>query len=895
MPYLQLLFLVHLFLLIFLNWRTARRLFASDFPALFATVLLAWANLIHTAQIASFVGILDVSLAYFLISLGVSLGYGKLFAQICPEAVASDGITFGDVAAQVRSNLFTLVLAVLLGFIGVCVLLLALSVLPNNWDTLAYRFPRVIFYLKSAALIHPSPGLDARMLFYPYNGSLLYLFLAEYQLSGVTWNLVSVFGWLTAGAGAFYVPLFFGGTVRGAMFSAYALMTAPIVLCVANSTNDELLAGAPLLLGIIFLAGWLRDKGLASLVLAMIGLAISAGVKLHVIFYAPMILIAIVWALRAQGQTLREHIQQELLPKLKPAGMGLLLALPLAVGFMVTNYVSSGKITDTGFNKGVLNAPFHPGAAFQNLQLLTAQLFFSPIPDHARAFGVEKGVAAYKATNEAFGKTIFKNVKQGPPYTSAFYQFRGISSPYAEAFFEETLWLGMVPWAILITLVWMVLKRHEVSLPLWLLLLSLPVWHIALAVFHLYVECIGTYYAYSAPLGLAAIGLVWERMNRSGDAFGNIASKVLVAVLISNTLMAGTLLFSSQKRDVTQAFRATDGEKGPSETSQLVRNTFAKAKQVYIPYTHWELLYWNLMRLNPTAKYFTGNYPASARIDLFAWPYYSRYSWDVPAVVRASRMADFKLLGSMSNGDEVIVCGGPTCLAECPACDDVFLLPLKFQKKGPLIDLYVAGQTQGLNPKQEGFVRFTMFNAQTLSNNQSAWVPLAGLEKFRTTVADANFDHVLIETSCEAGPECLISRTTLPFNPGLRPLLDQMPEFSPSLDNAKISSIFGNGWEGTEGSGYWKFIWKLRPGTNKLDASWQGGGGEKATDELTVSLITEKQVMIHRKGYNSYYVGTWYPSKTPTAKGYAAWDPSNIWFGKKIEAGAKAEAGSLKQ
>ena len=61
MPYLQLLFLAHLFVLVYWNWRTARRLFASDFPALFATLLLAWANLIHTAQVASLVGLLDMS------------------------------------------------------------------------------------------------------------------------------------------------------------------------------------------------------------------------------------------------------------------------------------------------------------------------------------------------------------------------------------------------------------------------------------------------------------------------------------------------------------------------------------------------------------------------------------------------------------------------------------------------------------------------------------------------------------------------------------------------------------------------------------------------------------------------------------------------------------------
>lgn len=883
MPYLQLLFLAHLLLLVIWNWRTSRRLFASDFPAVLSTILLAWANLIHTAQVASVAGLLDQPLAYFGISCAICAGYARFFGWVAPEPAPSDGLPFAEVWAQLRASRMGMFLLGLLAVIACGVVLMALAVLPNNWDTLAYRFPRALFFINSGALVHPSKGLDARMLFYPYNGTLLYLFLAEYQLTGVTWNLVSVFGWASAGLGAFYFPLFLGGSVRAAMVSAYALLTAPIVLCLANSTNDELLAGAPLLLGLIFLSDWLRNRNFASLVLGLAGVGISVGVKLHLMFYGPALLVALFLVLRYHRDLAVSLWRDTLQPKLQMTGAAVLLVLPLAVGFMVTNYVSDGRITNSDFNKQVLNTPFRIGVAAQTLRLFTAQLLLSPLPDHALAFGVPDAVKAYHSLNEFGNKTITSGVTQGPPYTSAAYKFRGLASPYAEAYFEETIWLGLVPWAILVALIWMAVRRKEQNLGLWLLMLSLPLWHIALSALHLYVECVGTYYAYSAPVGVAALGLIWERMSKSGGAFGRFGGLFIAVVLASNTLLAGVLFFRSQKRDVTQAFHATDGETPVSQTSQGLRDVMAKAKQVYITYTHWELLYWNFMRLNPNARYFTGNYPASAKIDLFLWPYYSNFSWDTPAPIRAGRMGEFKLAGTMSAGTEVVVCGGPTCLAACPDCEDVFLLPLRYERKAPSIDLFVNGPTQGLNAAQTGFVRFTLFNSKTLANSPSQWVPLADLTKFRSSVPDQDFDHVLVETSCESGPTCLISRTTLPLTPGLRPLVDQMPEFSPSLDAAKVSSIFGTGWEGTEGSGYWKFQWKLRPGTNKLDATWKGGGGESATDELTVSLVTEKQVMIHRKSFNSYYVGTWYPSKNPSAKGYAAWDPTNIWVGKKVE------------
>jgi len=97
MPYLQLLFIAHLLLLVFWNWRICRRIFASDFTALFGAILLGWANLVHTAQTASMVGLLDVPLAYFLISMGLSSLYGKFFAWACPELAPSDGLSFQEV------------------------------------------------------------------------------------------------------------------------------------------------------------------------------------------------------------------------------------------------------------------------------------------------------------------------------------------------------------------------------------------------------------------------------------------------------------------------------------------------------------------------------------------------------------------------------------------------------------------------------------------------------------------------------------------------------------------------------------------------------------------------------------------------------------------------------
>ncbi len=775
MPYLQLLFPVHLLLLVYVNGRTARLAFASDVPRLLATAVLMWATLVFTAQAISVASLLGSPVAYFTASFGMSWLLAVVVRWTCPVPVPADGFTFATIWVQLRASWLSLVLLAMLAAVTVAVLLTALAVLPNNWDSLAYRFPRVFFYLNAGALVHAKGAPDQRLLFYPYDGTLLYLFLAQYQLPGVTWNLVSVVAWLLAGAGAFYGALTLGGSVRAAMFSTYALLTAPIVLCVANSTNDELLSGAPLLVGIVFLAMWLRDRMPAHLLFGAVGLALSAGVKLHALFYAPGLVLAVLLTVAIRRPLLADLWRGAVRPHPRVVCAALMLSVPLAGGFTVTNYVSAGMATNTDFNRQVLRLPFSARGAAQNVALLTAQLFLAPLPDHARVFGVDTGVRAYQRTNEVTNRLLFANVRQGPPYTSPFYRFRGIASPLAEVFFEETLWLGMVPWALALALIWMATRWRDCSLTLWMMMLSLPAWHLGLSTIHLYVEAIGVYYAYAAPASVAALGVVWERMDKAGGGW-RIASWCLVIVLGSNTLLAGALLLSSQKRNVLQAFSVGNGETGLTQVSPDVRTVVGRARTVYIGYTHWETLYWNLMRLNPSARYVTADYSPAMDIDLFLWTYYSEFNWDTPATIRADRVGSFKWLGTMSLGGEVVVCGGRTCRAECPRCDDLMLMPLRIERQGLETALQVAGPTQGLDAAGPGAVRFTLFNEQSQAQHQSAWVPAAALSTFRMGTTDQAFDHVLVEVGCEPAPSCSVSRTVLSLAPGKRPLLDTMPE-----------------------------------------------------------------------------------------------------------------------
>jgi len=882
MPYLGLLFVAHVCLLLLRARSVSRIAFSSSFPVFFASVVLVWTNLLHTSYVASLVGLLESPVAYFAISAGLFYIYEQFFRMVCPAPAPHDGITLPDLWAEARKSAFVLAAWAVLAVLTIGVLLLAISVLANNWDTLAYRFPRVLFYLNGIGLMHPGTGLDPRLQSYPYNGSLLYLFLAQYQLTGVSWNFVSVLAWLVCGAGAFYVPLSLGGSVRAATFSAFAVLTTPIVLCLATSTNDEVIAAAPMLLAVIFAAAWLRNTSTPGFIFTALSIGIGTGTKLHWGFYIFAVLGALAYGVVRQRAALI-GIWKQSVPTavLVPT---LLLAVPLTTAFMVTNYSSRGEISDSNFNKGVLNSPFSPSVALQTFKIYSFQLLLSPIAEHARIFGTQSGNDAVQATNQWANKWLFSDVKQGPPYSTPYYQFRGVSDPDASSLFEQTLWLGLAPLFLLAVLIVMAIRRNEFDFYTWLLILSLPCWHLAFAIMTKYVECVGTYYSYAVPIGLAPLGYIWERLKTSENSAARILAKVMPVLLVSNALVAAVILIDSPKRNLTQAFTFTDGETPVSQTSSSLRPIVAKAKHVHIAYTHWELLYWNLMRLNPAAKYYTQTVPQGKTPDLYLNVQTTAYTWDAPAAIRGGRLGDFRLAGTMGLGSDTVFCTGPVCDTECPACENFFLLPLQSARSGAAMELSLKGAPIGLNLAQRGFVKFTYFGSAAKTSAASDWVALASLPTFKQSFPDAGFDHLQVEVSCEAGPTCPLAKTVLALRPGVRYLFDNMPELVAPASAEKVSEIFGGGWEGTEGSGYWSFKWVLRPGTNQMDASWNGKGGEKINDVLTVTTLNDKEVRLLRSTTNSYMVGRWLSNAPPTAEGYTVWDKTNFWQGRKTGA-----------
>ena len=169
-------------------------------------------------------------------------------------------------------------------------LVLAYGMLPANPDSISYRFPRIYWYFGQGSLMHFTNASEPRPLYYPFNGTLAYLPFLHFQLGPRTFIAPSLFSWLITGLTTYVFARDLGGARLMAAATAWLIALTPNILIQSLSTNDEIIAAAPMLAGLFFLHRWFHQRQLFDALLGIIGVTISVGTKLHVFFYWPLLI-----------------------------------------------------------------------------------------------------------------------------------------------------------------------------------------------------------------------------------------------------------------------------------------------------------------------------------------------------------------------------------------------------------------------------------------------------------------------------------------------------------------------------------------------------------------------------------------------------------------------------
>lgn len=602
MNHAQILGILHFLAIVYLSRQVASAWVSGISRQLCAIGLLVWGNFVITALSVSCINRLN-SLLWFE---GVSICFALILWLVGTHVHAEpDGAP--RTAAKWKGELTLRV--VLIGGMIVCGALsfyILWTHSPSNWDSSAYRFPRALWYLQHGNLLHfANPYNDPRPLYYPFNGTILYIFMAMYQLGELAFTGVTFVAWCASGLGVYTTSRRFGASYTGSIVAAFLGILTPAVLCQATSTNDEILAASAILLAFPFAVDWAKTPKLRFGFLTGVGAGLGVGTKLHWAFYYPYLILAGIVA----GIWIARNLEL-LRPQLKIRVTGIVLALvPLAIfgaDFAVANWISAGVYTNSVFNDSVMNKPFNTKLAKEKIYAGTGQLFLSAIPDILRHGSQADVTRQYKDFNNVLDTALFSRVTEIRKISPEGFQFKGPLSDGPESYLmnEYTVFAGLLPWLIGASIV-LAGFRSDVNKPALWVAASLLGWHVCYVLYTKYIPGASAYYTYPAIIASAGLAPLWDwSLSRPGILRFALAGFFALTTL-THSIVASHIFRYNTLRNVVYAWTKDPASNG-HPIDPAMKEAIQLASTIHIPHLSWSQMMWHMMRHNLSATYTTG-------------------------------------------------------------------------------------------------------------------------------------------------------------------------------------------------------------------------------------------------------------------------------------------------
>lgn len=362
--------LIHLLLLSLLSGATARRLLPGMLDRIIAAAFIGWGNIVATGLLLSCAAKLaDASWLFrvsIVLALALFLAVRKFARPVAPATTAaiSDSPTPWLIGAALGT----------LGLMLVSNLAIAASYEPNNYDSMTYHLPRVLYYLGQGSLAHFETA-DFRQVYYPFNFNLLQLACFAYEAPTRAVNFLNVAAWAVTGLSVFRIARLCGSSVNASLIAAWLTLTATQVLAEATSTILDLPAAAALAATMVFVLRWRDQRRATDALLAGVAASMCAGTKLTAAFFAPA--AAVLFVVIA-GRHWRRAALPELLTGIRAWLLPAALACVLCAPFVLFNLRATGHLM-TDRMDFTLNKPFSVACALQTTKGYLVQMFCEPL------------------------------------------------------------------------------------------------------------------------------------------------------------------------------------------------------------------------------------------------------------------------------------------------------------------------------------------------------------------------------------------------------------------------------------------------------------------------------------------------------------------------------------
>lgn len=583
------------------------RLPLHDWP--FFVLLLLWGGLVLAGHGAGLLNSLN-SLAVYIPATFIGAGLMALvFGAVnripsTTPLIQPPKLSFVDFAnVKVERFVWFFLVGSLTLFAAISVII-AMSVYPDNADSMIYRLPRAIWYVSYGNFLHPFASPDNRLVYYPLDGVMLYVPLVLYNLPGTFHSIPSLISWAVVVYGAYRFARELGARRVIALFAAWLVGSTPSILAQATSTNDEILASAAFLCSLLMGWRWLVTGRHVYFLMAGLAVSLSAGTKLHIVFLMPVIAIALgfaLWAVR-KNPTLLPLWMKAIGWKTGLITLGL-MAIMFAP-FLFYNYASMGRFYFfNDFKKEVFNLSASFQVGFQNLLIYGSQMILSPIAD-LNFWPVANDRQRFNtAINQIFNPLIRPLIDPNPAFYHLGYRFVGVTIPVSVRFVEFSLWSAFIwllwPFQAALSI------KHKFSLRsiFFLLAITPPFWLVFWSFTTLYMEGTATYFTFYLICAAPAAAMVFLTIRR--QLFHELRWVALVVVTLTNFIICHNLLMYSGFRALPDLYYARTWPYDWLLTEQPIIDEIRAADRVRIVMTHEKMPYFGYMHWHPKATYYS--------------------------------------------------------------------------------------------------------------------------------------------------------------------------------------------------------------------------------------------------------------------------------------------------
>jgi len=518
------LLIAHFVLLAWLSQAAAKRLAPDWIDRLLAAAMLFWGNLVVWSLFLSTIGKLGDPAWFFRGSLLLGLGTLGLVWRCCPAGVAPAATASGEkisrpLLAAVGGTLFLMLLANLR---------MAALYPPNNYDSLAYHLPRVMYYLGQNSLAHFETA-DIRQVYFPFNFNLLQLACFVYGPPMQAINFLNVASWVVTGFGLYRLSRLAGCSGNASLIATWLALTATGVLAQATATTLDLPTAAALVAALVFGLRWRESRRTRDALLAGLAAGLAGGAKLTVVFFGPtvVVLLAVFLYQHARRRAFRAYVDG-VRAWLVPGVIAAFVAVP----FILCNLAAKGRwMTDLlDFTR---NKPFSFASVLQTTKAYLFQLFFEPLGRFSYDLGW------MRTLNTWFSHHFFKNWNAAYAY-SDFY----VIPPDLN---EDHVWFGFAGPFLLVCAVLCLWRDRKLQGPIsWLALLGVG-WfatYFAMNKWSLYTQ---RYFLVAIVLMGPCAGALWDEA-RPGARLRTLGKR-LVFWAVAGTSLWFAIVYLTENRN----------------------------------------------------------------------------------------------------------------------------------------------------------------------------------------------------------------------------------------------------------------------------------------------------------------------------------------------------------